>query len=70
MFGFVKALAEAHGQKAIQRVTDAIVDLDPATATEAQLHMMEQALDKVGVELSKLLGNTRMKQRLNNAMTV
>ncbi len=53
MFGFVKALAEAHGQKAIQRVTDAIVDLDPATATEAQLHMMEQALDKVGVELSK-----------------
>lgn len=53
MWGFARALAEAHGQKAIQRVTDAIVDLDPATATEAQLHMMEQALDKVGVELSK-----------------
>jgi chromosome segregation ATPase len=53
MFGFVRALAAANGQKAIQRVTDAIVDLDPATASEAQLHMMEQSLDHVGVELAK-----------------
>jgi chromosome segregation ATPase len=54
MFGFVRALAGEHAKNAIQKVTDAVVDLDPATASEAQLHMMEQALDHVGVELAKM----------------
>lgn len=54
MFGFAKALAVAHGHKALQSVTDAIVDLDPATASKAQLDMMEDSLNKVNEELTKL----------------
>lgn len=54
MLGFLRALGGAHGKKAIQEVTDAIVNLDPSTASDAQLAMMEQNLDKVGVMLAKV----------------
>jgi chromosome segregation ATPase len=53
MFGFARALAQEHGQKIVQRLTDAAVDLDPATASEAELHMMEDSLNKVIAELAK-----------------
>ena len=52
-WGFLGALASAHGQKAVRNLTDAIVDMDPATASAAQLQVMEQDLDKVGQELTK-----------------
>ena len=48
MFGFFTALTKAHGKKALSQVNDAIVAYDPATASAAQLEMMEADLDKVG----------------------
>jgi chromosome segregation ATPase len=53
MLGFAAALFKEHGQKVIQTLQDRVVDLDPATASAAELHVMEQSLDKVGAELEK-----------------
>jgi dynactin complex subunit len=53
MFTFAKFLGVAHGNKILQNVTDAVVALDPATATEAQLNMMEDSLSKVSFQLAK-----------------
>ena len=62
MWGFVRALAGAHGKKVIQEVTDAIVATDPTTASAAQLEVMERDLDKVGRELAKFRAEAAREQ--------
>ena len=62
MWGFVRALAGAHGKKVIQEVTDAIVATDPTTASAAQLEVMERDLDEVGRELAKFRAEAAREQ--------
>lgn len=54
MFAFIKALAGAHGKKAVQQVIDKTVELDPSTATEAQLKVMEDDLKAASALVAKL----------------
>lgn len=63
MFGFFTALTKAHGKKALSQVNDAIVAYDPATASAAQLEMMEADLDKVGKELASLRAEAIREQQ-------
>jgi chromosome segregation ATPase len=51
--GFFRALAAAHGKNAIQAVTSRIVELDPKTATEAQLAAMEDDLHATATKLAQ-----------------
>ncbi len=46
-FAFLGALLGEHGKKFVQEATDKMVDMDPATASAAQLHLMEQNLDEI-----------------------
>lgn len=54
MMQFLRTLLGMHGENAVRAVTDQIVNLDPATASAAQLRVMEEDLDKVGREVAKL----------------
>lgn len=68
MFGFFGALLGAHGKKAVREVTDAVVRMDPTTATAAQLEVMEKDLDKVGTELAKFRADaTRERKEAEDA---
>jgi hypothetical protein len=70
MLGFLRALGGAHGKKAIQGVTDAIVAFDPETASEAQLDVMEKGLDEVGRQLSKFRADSIREQMEADAAKV
>lgn len=54
MWAFIKALGGAHGKKAVQNVVEKAVELDPATATAAQLQVMEQDLHAASALVAKL----------------
>lgn len=54
MLGFTRALFQAHGEKIVRNLTDAVVDLDPKTASEAQLKAMESSLDDVGKKVTEI----------------
>lgn len=54
MWAFIKALGGAHGKKAVQNVVEKAVELDPDTATIAQLQVMEQDLHAASALVAKL----------------
>lgn len=63
MFAFLKALGSNHGKKIVRDVTDQIIAMDPATASAAQLEVMEQDLDKAGREIGKLRVDAQRERR-------
>ena len=54
MFSFMKSFVGAKGQQIGNDIVQAIVEMDPETATQAQLEQMEQDLDKAGAVIQKL----------------
>src|SRR5690348_8164757 len=54
MLPFFKNFFNAQGEKATQRVVKALVELDPETASKADLQTMEQDLDRAGRAIAKL----------------
>lgn len=63
VFGFFGALAKGHGKKAIQQVTDAVVALDPKTASEAQLVAMEEDLRATASKLAQFRSMAAKEQK-------
>ena len=63
MFAFLKALGSNHGKKMVRDVTDQIIAMDPATASAAQLEVMEQDLDRAGKEIGKLRVDAQRERR-------
>ncbi len=62
MASFLANLFSNHGKKIIREVSDAVVALDPATATAAQLATMEQSLDATGKILAGIRADTAREQ--------
>jgi len=54
MFSFVKSFVGVKGQQLGQDIVKAIVEIDPESATQAQLDQMEKDLDKAGEVIQKL----------------
>jgi len=54
MFSFMKSFVGVKGQQLGQDIVKAIVELDPESATQAQLDQMEKDLDKAGEVIQKL----------------
>jgi hypothetical protein len=54
MMQFIRTLVGVKGQKAGQQIVDALVEMDPRAATEAQLRVMERDLDEAGRLLTRL----------------
>jgi chromosome segregation ATPase len=54
MFSFVKSFVGVKGQQLGQDIVKAIVEIDPESATQAQLDQMERDLDKAGDVIQKL----------------
>ena len=54
MFSFMKSFVGVKGQKLGQDIVKAIVEMDPETASQAQLDQMEKDLDKAGAVIQKL----------------
>ena len=54
MFGFMKSFLGIKGKQLGQEIIEAIVEIDPEGATQAQLEQMEQDLDKAGMVLQKI----------------
>lgn len=63
MFAFLKALGTNHGKKMVRDVTDHIIAMDPATASAAQLEVMERDLDNAGREIGKLRVDAQRERR-------
>ncbi len=54
MFSFMKSFVGVKGQQLGQDIVKAIVEMDPQSASQAQLDQMEQDLDKAGAVIQKL----------------
>lgn len=54
MFSFMKSFLGAKGQQLGQELVQAIVEIDPEAATQAQLDQMEKDLDETGLVLQKI----------------
>ncbi|HYE00190.1 MAG TPA: hypothetical protein VEH84_12465 [Alphaproteobacteria bacterium] len=54
MFAFMKSFLGIKGQQVGRDMVDALVAFDPKSATQAQLQVMEQDLDKTGLLLAQL----------------
>ena len=63
MWAFAKTLFGLHGKKAVQTVIDKTVELDPTTATEAQLKVMEDDLKKASSLVAKLQADATREER-------
>lgn len=57
MFSFVKSFIGVKGKQLGQDVVQAIVEIDPEAATQAQLEEMEKDLDSAGAVLQKIRGD-------------
>lgn len=60
---FFKSLIGVKGEQVGRQMVDAIVALDPKSASAAQLRVMEQDLDKAGVLLSRLRADFEREKR-------
>lgn len=54
MMQFIRTLIGVKGEKAGQQIVDALVAMDPKSATAAQLRVMERDLDEAGKLLTRL----------------
>ncbi|MEI6559359.1 MAG: hypothetical protein WCO00_13215 [Rhodospirillaceae bacterium] len=54
MFSFMKSFVGVKGQQLGQDIVQAIVEMDPESASQAQLDQMEKDLDKAGAVIQKL----------------
>lgn len=63
MMAFIRSLMGAHGQKAIQNVVEKAVEMDPATASKAQLDVMENDLKKASSLVAKLQQDAAREER-------
>ena len=54
MFSFMKSFVGVKGQQLGQDIVKAIVEMDPESASHAQLDQMEKDLDKAGAVIQKL----------------
>ncbi len=54
MFSFMKSFVGVKGQQLGQDIVKAIVEMDPESASQAQLDQMEKDLDKAGAVIQKL----------------
>lgn len=54
MFGFMKSFVGVKGKQLGREIVEAIVEIDPEGATQAQLEQMEKDLDKAGELLQKI----------------
>jgi chromosome segregation ATPase len=54
MFSFIKSFVGVKGEQLGQEIVKAIVEIDPESATQAQLEEMEKDLDKAGAVIQKL----------------
>lgn len=63
MFDFLRTLFGLQGRKAVQSLTDELVKLDPKSATEAQLKVMEADLDKAGRLVAQMQQEANREER-------
>jgi len=54
MFSFVKSFIGVKGKQLGQDIVQALVEIDPESATQAQLEQMERDLDQAGLVLQKI----------------
>lgn len=63
MMQFFRTLLGVKGEKLGQGVVDALVELDPKSASAAQLRVMEQDLDKAGQLLTRLRADFQRERK-------
>ncbi|MEO5375702.1 MAG: hypothetical protein H7840_15775 [Alphaproteobacteria bacterium] len=63
MFSFLKSFVGVKGKQLGRDIVEAIVELDPNAATEAQLAEMEKDLDQAGMLLQKIRTDLEREQR-------
>ena len=63
MFGFVKKLAGVKAEDAGQTIVEKLVEMDPTAATEAQLRVMEEDIDKLTSEVAKARTEYNQEQK-------
>ncbi|CAK0751869.1 PspA/IM30 family protein [Azospirillaceae bacterium] len=69
MFSFIKSFVGVKGQQLGQDIVNAIVEIDPESATQAQLDEMEKDLDKAGAVIQKLRADYEREVREADAAT-
>ncbi len=68
MFSFLQALAGVKGEQLGQDIVEALVALDPESASQAQLEEMEKDLDKAGAVIQKLSADYDRERREYDAV--
>lgn len=63
MMQFFRTLLGVKGERLGQQVVDALVELDPKSASAAQLRVMEEDLDKAGQLLTRLRADFQRERR-------
>lgn len=69
MFSFLKSFVGVKGKQLGRDIVEAIVEMDPNAATQAQLLQMEQDLDKAGLVLQKIRTDHDREVREAEAIT-
>lgn len=63
MMAFIRSLMGAHGRKAVQTLVEKTVEMDPDTASKAQLDVMEADLKKASALVAKLQQDAAREER-------
>lgn len=69
MFSFMTSFLGAKGKEIGQEVVQALVEMDPEAATQAQLEQMEKDLDQAGLVLQKIRADHDREVREADAAT-
>lgn len=69
MFSFMKSFLGVKGKQLGQEIVAALVEIDPESATQAQLDQMEKDLDRAGMVLQKIRSDYEREVREAEAAT-